>query len=136
MVESACSKVADRNFAHIKFLRFINTLKIACIYRKANGGKFAEHNDMSNMIEGFKSSNEIKFSTISDTLTTDFEDDGRDTDGATSADRSSTITVSTPKNDNDDVASTLVSEILELAPIEAIAKQERQERSLFPRRCF
>lgn len=141
VVESACNKAAGRNFARSKFLRFINTLKIAYLDRKAGGGSLTANDDIANMIEGFKSSNEIMFSTLSDARPTDFDDDCSEMDGDTSSvgtarkdgntGSDGTITVSTLKNDNGDVVNTPVSTIPELAPIEAIAKQERQERSLF-----
>ena len=71
---------------------------------------------MASRIEGFKSSDEIKFSTLSDARETDFEDNDGVTNGETSADSDHTMTISTLKNDNGEVVSTPVSEIPELSP--------------------
>jgi len=124
VVAATSNKATGRNFALNNYGRFISSMKVAYIQAKLNheGGATSKEDDICRMLQEFKKSNDIKFTTLSDIPVEDLE--GYDGGG------NETVTVSTTKNDDGTITSTPVSEMLGLSSLnlEETAKRERRER--------
>ena len=122
-VEATCNKAVGRNFIKGKFGRFINHIKVAYLSQR-DDDKSADSPkcDITNMLDDFRDSNEISFSTVSDVpmdLLTD------DLMGSTE----DTVTISTTKMANKDVEIEEMSTLDFGKDIEAAAKNEREEKN-------
>ena len=118
--DATCSDACGRNFAFAKFRRFVSQAKIAWM---DSGNKPKNSNttdDISNMLQSFENSNEIKFTTLSDIPLSDF------TNTPAPPSEEDTITVCTTKSDNGDIINTPISEMPVLAPLKDIATDTRR----------
>ena len=132
VVESTTNKAVGRNFLLRRLGKFINSAKIAYLTRSGKGT--AATDDISEMLDTFKSSNEIAFTTISDVPMTELEDvdinHGKSSYHQDPEYQDETVTVSTTKDASGKVTTTEVNDLPELAPVDEFAKTERANRQL------
>ena len=126
VVAATSNKATGRNFAFNKYGHFISTMKIAYMQDKLNhvDGATSKEDDICRMLQNFKDSDDIKFTTLSDIPVQDL----KGYDGVSNE----TVTVSTTKNDDGTVTNTPVSELLGLSSLnlDETAKREREERAI------
>lgn len=73
VVQATCNKGSRRNYMFTKFCRFLIRAKLAYLDQVASGKYAGLRDDIANMIDKFESSNEIKFTALSDVPLSDLE---------------------------------------------------------------
>jgi len=136
VVSAAANKAAGRNYHLSTTGRWMSTVKIAYISDRSNGdSRTRTKDDIDAMIDDFKSSNDIKFTTLSDIplsmLQEDVPNEG-DEYAHLMQNAQDTITMSTTKSDDGSIVATPVNTIdqLQSLDLETTAKQQRSERAL------
>ncbi len=75
VVESACNEAAGRNYMFKRFSKFISSMKVAYLHCKNN--EFGNSDDdIDTVLINFESSNDIRFTTLSDVPRQEFFNDG------------------------------------------------------------
>ena len=136
VVTAASNKGAGRNYHLNTTGRFMSSVKIAYLQDRSNGDPTTKtKDDIDAMIDDFTSSDDIKFTTLSDIpLSVLQEDVPNEGDEYAHLMKSSqdTITMSTTKSDDGSIVATPVNTIDELQSLDldATAKQQRSDRAL------
>lgn len=131
--ESSGSNALVRNFMRGKFGKFISKIKVKYLSWKNSDNDGEKIDDIASMLNSFKNSKEIHYTTLSDMPVSLMAISGNDithlllnTSSCDTGNKHSindTITISTTKSQNDEEAKNkLVKEIKDLAPIEEKSK--------------
>ncbi|KAL7525758.1 hypothetical protein ACHAXR_001148, partial [Thalassiosira sp. AJA248-18] len=117
-----------RNFIFKKFGQFIDSAKIAYLNSKGDDGKAKKSDDVHNMLDMFKESNKIRFTSLSDVPIDKYCE--APIDNAVTGD-ADTVTLSLTIDENKNVVTQQdMKSTTTLAEIEVLAKKERVARKL------
>ena len=129
-MDAQSSKAAGRNFIFGQFGKYIGTMKIAYLSSRNDDGSRKKEDDISRMLETFQSSDEVRFTTLSDMPVQDYLEFYST---ETHCDKNITRTVSVTKNGPNDKCVENVADNPSLAEIETIAQNERVLRKMQPK---
>ena len=121
-----------RNYALKSQDKYLDAGKMAYLSRKAEAGEGYEIDDISNMLEQFKHSNQIAYTTMSDVPLEMLEPLPVDDSLHDQASLSNTVTISTTKNEDGEVIINRPSPSEDgvLSQVETVAKRTRAERKI------
>ncbi|KAL3757417.1 LOW QUALITY PROTEIN: hypothetical protein ACHAWU_005148 [Discostella pseudostelligera] len=133
VVDASRSHCVARNYALKSQDKYLDVAKMAYLSRKAEAGGGEHLDDISMMLEQFKHSNEIAYTTMSDVPLEMFEplppgDENRSPHDQASL--HSTVTISTTKNEAGELIINRPSEDDVLSQVETVAKRTRVERKI------
>ncbi|KAL3756458.1 hypothetical protein ACHAWU_009852, partial [Discostella pseudostelligera] len=133
VVDASRSHCVARNYALKSQDKYLDVAKMAYLSRKAEVGGGEHLDDISMMLEQFKHSNEIAYTTMSDVPLEMFEplppgDENRSPHDQASL--HSTVTISTTKNEAGELIINRPSEDDVLSQVETVAKRTRVERKI------
>ncbi|KAL7529904.1 hypothetical protein ACHAXR_003219, partial [Thalassiosira sp. AJA248-18] len=125
VTETHTSCKMARNFIYKKIGHFVDSAKIAWLQTKSDNPK--KKDDIHNMLGMFKSSNEVRFTSLSDVPIDQYcyvDPHEKSTDAA------DTVTMSLSKDENNNITQEDIRTKKSLAEIDVLAKKERIARKL------
>ncbi|KAL7528985.1 hypothetical protein ACHAXR_004319 [Thalassiosira sp. AJA248-18] len=134
ITESHTSARTARNFIYKKFGQFIASAKIAYLASKNDDGSMKKSDDIHNMLDMFESSNEVRFTSLSDVPLTQYYEIAREEEDLATDEQSTqvsdTITMSLTKDENNNIIQEDLKESSTLGEIADLAKEERKARKM------
>ena len=125
VTETHTSCKMARNFIYKKIGHFVDSAEIAWLQTKSDNPK--KKDDIHNMLDMFKSSNEVRFTSLSDVPINQYcELDPNEK----STDEADTVTMSLSKDENNNITQEDIRTKKSLAEIDVLAKKERIARKL------